>query len=174
MSHNNTSLKAMRNRTSYKTVGQRSSGQDRGPVMSRVRARFHCFIPFLKRASCSWWAAAMLTPVSYSRLSLPQDWRGRAQRSRMPDGDQAAGGSSARCGWLANADARCFRLAFAGMSTGASGGFAPSGRAMWPSWGTCSPVGREALRRAAALLAATAPVNSVACSVAMASGRPSR
>jgi hypothetical protein len=27
----------------------------------------------------------------------------------MPDGDQAAGGSSARCGWLANADARCFR-----------------------------------------------------------------
>jgi len=29
--------------------------------MSRVIARFHCFIPFLKRASCSWWAAAMLS-----------------------------------------------------------------------------------------------------------------
>jgi hypothetical protein len=30
------------------------------------------------------------------------------------------------------------------------------------------------LRRAAALLAATAPVNSMACNVAVASGRPSR
>lgn len=163
MSHN-TSLKAMRNRTSYKTVVN-GSGQD-GPVTRRIIARFHCLILFKRKsASCSWWAAAMQT-LSLSRLAEP----GIADRAGWRPGDRSSARRQAgQCGHT---------VLSLGCHRGRAEALAPAEerytRDMWPSWGTCSPVGCETLRRAAALLAATAPVNSVACSVAVASGHPSR